>query len=55
MSSSSLTRLLKEKRVLVCCGAGGVGKTTVSASLALGAAPAGLRVVVLTIDGVFVV
>ena len=42
MSSSSLARLLKEKRVLVCCGAGGVGKTTVSASLALGAAQAGL-------------
>ena len=50
MSSSSLARLLKEKRVLVCCGAGGVGKTTVSASLALGAAQAGLRVVVITID-----
>ena len=50
MSSSSLARLLKEKLVRVCCGAGGVGKTTVSASLALGAAQAGLRVVVITID-----
>lgn len=50
MSDSSLAQLLMEKRVLVCCGAGGVGKTTISASLALGAAQAGLRVVVITID-----
>ena len=37
-------------RILVCCGAGGVGKTTVAAALALRAAERGRRVVVLTID-----
>jgi anion-transporting ArsA/GET3 family ATPase len=37
-------------RVLVCCGSGGVGKTTTAASLALRAAEQGRRVVVLTID-----
>ena len=37
-------------RVVVCCGAGGVGKTTTAAALALRAAERGRRVVVLTID-----
>ena len=37
-------------RIIVCCGAGGVGKTTTSAALALRAAERGRRVVVLTID-----
>ncbi|WP_050768564.1 ArsA family ATPase [Rhodococcus erythropolis] len=37
-------------RIVVCCGAGGVGKTTTAASLALRAAEEGRRVVVLTID-----
>jgi anion-transporting ArsA/GET3 family ATPase len=37
-------------RIIVCCGAGGVGKTTTSAALALAAAEAGRNVVVLTID-----
>lgn len=37
-------------RVAVCCGSGGVGKTTLSAALALKAALAGQRVAVLTID-----
>jgi len=36
--------------IIVCCGAGGVGKTTVSAALALRAAERGRKVVVLTID-----
>jgi anion-transporting ArsA/GET3 family ATPase len=36
--------------ILVCCGAGGVGKTTTSAALALRAAELGRKVVVLTID-----
>ncbi|ATE52058.1 ArsA family ATPase [Actinosynnema pretiosum] len=37
-------------RVLVCCGSGGVGKTTTAAALALRAAERGRRAVVLTID-----
>jgi anion-transporting ArsA/GET3 family ATPase len=36
--------------VLVCCGPGGVGKTTVSATIALAEAAAGRRVCVLTVD-----
>ncbi|MCB9522678.1 MAG: ArsA family ATPase [Myxococcales bacterium] len=42
--------LLQRCKVIVCCGAGGVGKTTVSASLALAAARQGKRVLVVTID-----
>ncbi len=37
-------------RVIVCCGSGGVGKTTTAAALALRAAEAGRQVCVLTID-----
>ena len=37
-------------RIVVCCGSGGVGKTTTSAALALRAAEHGRKVVVLTID-----
>lgn len=36
--------------IVVCCGSGGVGKTTTSAALALRAAERGRRVCVLTID-----
>jgi len=37
-------------RIVVCCGSGGVGKTTTSAAVALRAAEHGRQVVVLTID-----
>jgi anion-transporting ArsA/GET3 family ATPase len=37
-------------RIIVCCGSGGVGKTTTAAALALRAAEQGRHVVVLTID-----
>jgi anion-transporting ArsA/GET3 family ATPase len=37
-------------RIVVCCGSGGVGKTTTSAALAIRAAERGRRTVVLTID-----
>jgi len=37
-------------RIVICCGSGGVGKTTTSAALAIRAAESGRRVVVLTID-----
>lgn len=39
-----------DTRILVCCGSGGVGKTTTAAALALRAAERGRTVVVLTID-----
>ena len=39
-----------ERSIIVCCGSGGVGKTTTSAALALRAAERGRKVVVLTID-----
>jgi anion-transporting ArsA/GET3 family ATPase len=44
--------MLDDRRtgIIVCCGSGGVGKTTTSAALALRAAERGRRVVVLTID-----
>jgi anion-transporting ArsA/GET3 family ATPase len=37
-------------RIVVCCGSGGVGKTTTAAALGLRAAERGRRVVVLTVD-----
>jgi anion-transporting ArsA/GET3 family ATPase len=37
-------------RIVVCCGSGGVGKTTLAAALGVHAADQGRRVVVLTID-----
>jgi anion-transporting ArsA/GET3 family ATPase len=48
--SAPVLNAVRESRVLVCVGAGGVGKTTVSASLALSGALAGRRSLVCTID-----
>src|SRR3954471_2953701 len=45
-----LTSLLDGKRIVICAGSGGVGKTTTAAAVALGMAERGLRVVVVTID-----
>ena len=45
-----LGALVKRCRVIVCCGAGGVGKTTTAAALALAGARLGRKVLVLTID-----
>jgi anion-transporting ArsA/GET3 family ATPase len=42
--------MLARSRIIVCCGSGGVGKTTTAAALALRAAERGRRTVVLTID-----
>ena len=46
----TLSELAQHNRVIVCCGAGGVGKTTTAASLGVAAARLGRRVLVLTID-----
>lgn len=46
----SLGPTLAEKRIVVCVGPGGVGKTTTAAALALAAARRGKRTLVLTID-----
>ncbi len=45
-----LARRLQGKRVCICAGSGGVGKTTISAALALGLARRGQKVAVVTID-----
>ncbi len=45
-----LAELVRTRKVLVTCGAGGVGKTTAAAALGLAAALAGRRVAVVTID-----
>jgi anion-transporting ArsA/GET3 family ATPase len=42
--------VVERHRLVVCVGTGGVGKTTVSAAIALGAARRGRRAMVLTID-----
>jgi anion-transporting ArsA/GET3 family ATPase len=49
-SGPGLRELVMDRRTLVCCGSGGVGKTTTAAVLALEAARAGRRAVVVTID-----
>jgi anion-transporting ArsA/GET3 family ATPase len=45
-----LVDVLLERRILVCVGSGGVGKTTTAATLALAAARRGRKTLVLTID-----
>jgi anion-transporting ArsA/GET3 family ATPase len=46
----SVAELLADKRICVCGGSGGVGKTTTSAAIALGMAARGAKVAVVTID-----
>ncbi|HYP88278.1 MAG TPA: ArsA-related P-loop ATPase, partial [Polyangiaceae bacterium] len=50
MTEDRLHRLTAKRRVVVCAGAGGVGKTTIAAALSLAAARRGRRVLCLTID-----
>ena len=49
-SSGGLGPLLDDRRVILCVGCGGVGKTTTTAALGLAAARRGKRVLCLTID-----
>jgi anion-transporting ArsA/GET3 family ATPase len=50
--SLDVDRLIDDRRtrVIVCCGSGGVGKTTTAAAIGLRAAERGRHVVVLTVD-----
>ena len=50
MSSGTLEEVLRRRRVLVCVGAGGVGKTTLAAAVAMRAAALGRSALVCTID-----
>ena len=46
----SIADLVEERSIVVCCGSGGVGKTTISAAFALEGARRGRRACVVTID-----
>ena len=48
--TATLPELVTDRSVVVCCGSGGVGKTTISATFALAAARAGRRSCVVTVD-----
>lgn len=48
--AASMHEVVAEASVVVCCGSGGVGKTTTAAVLGIHAAQAGRRAVVVTID-----
>lgn len=50
MDDDRFRRLVSARRVVVCAGAGGVGKTTIAAALSLAAARRGRKVLCLTID-----
>src|SRR3954451_11803896 len=47
---TTLEPLLEGKRMVICAGSGGVGKTTTAAAVALGLAERGQKVAVVTID-----
>ena len=48
--AADVGELLSDRTIVVCCGSGGVGKTTTAAALALAAAEMGRRACVVTID-----
>jgi len=48
--SSAIDQILQERKILITCGTGGVGKTTLSAAIAFRAALLGKKTVVITID-----
>ncbi len=49
-AADALAPVVAERSIVVCCGSGGVGKTTVSAAIALEGARRGRRTCVVTID-----
>lgn len=50
MGTRNIDDILQHRKILITCGTGGVGKTTLSAAMALRAAMLGRRTVVITID-----
>lgn len=48
--ASNMAQSIEHQKVLLCVGAGGVGKTTLSAALGVAAAKQGKRALVLTVD-----
>ncbi len=50
MSAQQIRELVEDKRVIVCVGSGGVGKTTTAAALALYGTLIGKKTLVITID-----
>ena len=49
-NESAVEELVAESRVVICCGSGGVGKTTIAAVLALEGARRGRNTCVVTIS-----
>lgn len=50
MTPAAIDLIIQKRRVIITCGTGGVGKTTVSAALGVRAAMLGKKVIVVTID-----
>lgn len=50
MSGLTIDQIMGSHKIIICVGSGGVGKTTLSASLGVWAAQRGRRVLVMTID-----
>lgn len=46
----TLARLIEQRRIILCVGSGGVGKTTTAAAIAVEAARRGRRTAVITVD-----
>ncbi|MCZ6852311.1 MAG: AAA family ATPase [Gammaproteobacteria bacterium] len=49
-TSLDITALTRDKKIIVCCGSGGVGKTTAAAAMGVLAATQGRSALVMTID-----
>ena len=49
-AATPIRQLVEERAILVCCGSGGVGKTTLAGALAVEGAQRGRRTCVVTID-----